>query len=403
MQTRRAAVVVTPVWPGISSGYAMAVRSSLLTYLDVFEQVHLICVAGDEPSAAWDLGEHGVTYDHLPRRHAPRWQRFALSLTRRNPAVVVAYAQIRRELLACLVDRVGQHLRADVPVSVIVEDIPLSYVVAHLRATLPRLRIALRSHNLLSAGFAGMTTQGSPWMRAPWWLETRRIRTFERTACTSVDRLWAITGAEADAYLRELSIKPHGVVGVGLDAGRYAGIDRGRATTVISVGSADLRKGRGLRDFVRRAWPSVRARVPEARLVLAGTGTEKHGRPDVGIVGMGHVADDRAALGEGAIAVNPQVVGAGIQLKSVVAMLAGRALVSTRRGVTGLGGADGVNYISADSWRSMADSIVRLMRDPAAAARVAARARRFAAGTFSDGHVQRESRAAVAEFARMSA
>ena len=75
----------------------------------------------------------------------------------------------------------------------------------------------------------------------------------------------------------------------------------------------------------------------------------------------------------------PILTGAGIRVKIVEAMSAGRALVSTSLGWEGLAHLQpGRELLVADEPRAFADAALRLLREPALRARIAADARTLA-------------------------
>jgi hypothetical protein len=83
--------------------------------------------------------------------------------------------------------------------------------------------------------------------------------------------------------------------------------------------------------------------------------------------------------------VNPQESGTGIKLKSIIAMAAGRALVSTDIGLEGIEGTHGKHYICVPSVNSMLSSLVTLMRDIHSAVAIGGEARRLISQRYSVG------------------
>jgi len=114
-----------------------------------------------------------------------------------------------------------------------------------------------------------------------------------------------------------------------MDVEWYQHVLSGAAKTVINVGTADLRKGNSLVDFIRGPWQGVRTEIPEERLLSAGRGTERFADAHIGVEGLGYVRDDRDVLAKGLIFINPQKIAAGVQLKSIVAMLSGKLLIAS--------------------------------------------------------------------------
>ena len=251
----------------------------------------------------------------------------------------------------------------------------MTFLLKPVRKQFPEIKVAVNSHDLLSRSFGTLARQGTLFKRLPWKIELARIKRFERNACHGADVYWTITQNDAEEYRRIFSFRVDGVFSRGVDDSGYHSVSKGQPNVVVHVGTADLRKGTGLQHFVNNAWPVVRARVPEARLVLAGRGTERFSDSGAGIEGLGFVGDDRDVLGQGMIFLNSQNIGAGLQFKSIIAMLAGKALVSTSIGIEGIEGNDGEHFFVADAPEDMATRIVSLMNDPALAERTGERAR----------------------------
>lgn len=88
-------------------------------------------------------------------------------------------------------------------------------------------------------------------------------------------------------------------------------------------------------DRLLRAWPEVRARVPAARLVLAGRGDPGVGTLS-GVEWRGEVADSREVLADAVAVAFPCPASSGPKVKALEALVHGRALVTTRAGLEGL-------------------------------------------------------------------
>lgn len=340
---------------------------------------------------------------HVPTVREAKWLRFARSVFGALPAVTVRYSRVSRKVLATIADLIEDCETSNRRVCMIIEDSPSACILPDIRKRFPNLHVAVRSENLLTQAFADFAARGSLVQRLPWKIEVRKIMRFEKAVCLSADRLWAITKAEAEEYEKRLSIRPHGVVGVSMDAGHYSEVNSGAHNTVVHVGRADLRKGRGLTDFIKQAWPAIRLRVPDARLVLGGQGTGRFADRRLGIEGLGFVEDDRDVLGQGLIFLNPQRIGAGLQVKSVVAMLAGKALVSTRMAIEGVEGRDGEHFFVADSPEEMIERIVGLIDNSGLAERAGQSARALAARVYSHDYMARTARPLIEEFAALGA
>jgi polysaccharide biosynthesis protein PslH len=126
----------------------------------------------------------------------------------------------------------------------------------------------------------------------------------------------------------------------------------------------------------------VREQIPTAVLDVVGKGPPEDvlaldGRD--GIAVHGFVDSMAPFFARTHAVVVPILAGAGIRVKIVEAMSAGRAIVSTSLGCEGLVGLeDGRHLLVADEARAFADAAVRLLREPDLRRDIAARARELA-------------------------
>lgn len=123
----------------------------------------------------------------------------------------------------------------------------------------------------------------------------------------------------------------------------------------------------GIQWFAREVWPLVRAQVPTALLDVVGKGPPEDvmaldGRD--GTTVHGFVDSMSPYFARASVVVVPILAGAGIRVKIVEAMAAGRAVVSTPLGCEGLAGLEpGRHLLVADEPEAFAGDAVRLLRD----------------------------------------
>lgn len=370
--------------PITNNGYGMALEASLRQYARLSEKVHLICLSKRPVQLGNLSGMEHIASTWIPVRRASVPLRFLEGLVRGIPSIGIEY---RRPAIIAAVLHELQKVEETGSSVLVFEDIPIAMINMQLAASMhrPAAKTLLRSHNVLSKAFLGLRDSASPLMRALWNIEIVKMRNWERRTLLGMDGVWAISSADVDAYRRLLSFDCHGVMGVEIDTERYRDLPPGDAETVVYIGSTDLRKKAGLQVFIENVWPQVKVQMPKARLILAGTGTEVFSDSILGVEGLGRVDDDRRILGKGQISVNPQESGTGIKLKSIIAMAAGRALVSTDIGLEGIEGTHGKHYICVPSVNSMLSSLVTLMRDIHSAVAIGGEARRLISQRYSVG------------------
>ncbi len=141
---------------------------------------------------------------------------------------------------------------------------------------------------------------------------------------------------------------------------------------VVLFGSGGWRPNAAGADwFVRRVWPRVRARQPEAVLhafgfAAAGAGIVAHPAPD----------DSRAAFARGAVLAVPLRIASGVRIKILEAWARGVPVVATPEAARGLDAADGEHLLLARDSEELAAAVSRLASDPALARRLVDRGRR---------------------------
>ncbi len=130
--------------------------------------------------------------------------------------------------------------------------------------------------------------------------------------------------------------------------------------------------------FTREVLPLITARIPEAKLLLAGSEPPpRHAFPEDGraIELLGFVEDIQPLFDDCALFVCPIRSGSGVRVKLLEAFASGIPVVSTRLGAEGLAREDGAFCALADDPAGFAEKVIGLLEDPAAAAAMAARAR----------------------------
>ncbi len=119
--------------------------------------------------------------------------------------------------------------------------------------------------------------------------------------------------------------------------------------------------------LVNDIWPRVRAAVPGAQLTIAGAGPTPALMRRVAEVQdveiTGYVSDLGPYYRRAQVAVAPIRRGAGVKLKTVVAMLWGVPVVATRVGAEGVTGPD-VFACVVDDAEHFADAVVQVLRQP---------------------------------------
>ena len=216
-----------------------------------------------------------------------------------------------------------------------------------------------------------------------------RMHRFERAQCRRFDHVVAVSPDDADYIAREYSARHVSEIPTGVDT-TFFRPSKGRTPEpnhLVFIGSMDWSPNEDAMSwFIREILPRVRSAVPGVTLSIVGRNptpsllafTEQHG-----VHVTGTVADVRPYLERAAVNIVPLRIGGGTRLKIFEAMAMENAVVSTTIGAEGLPISDNEHLLIADAPESFSDAILRLLRDPAEAARLSRNAATLVRTQFS--------------------
>ena len=137
------------------------------------------------------------------------------------------------------------------------------------------------------------------------------------------------------------------------------------APRILMVASSNDMNCKGLRDFIRFAWPLIRESVPEAELDVVGSvGRELTGH-EPGVRALGFVDDLAAAYLESRVVINPAVAGTGLKIKTLEALGNLRPIVLWPSGLDGLHPDLAQYCVCVNDWYQYAQAVITLLQDPA--------------------------------------
>jgi glycosyltransferase involved in cell wall biosynthesis len=174
---------------------------------------------------------------------------------------------------------------------------------------------------------------------------------------------------------------PIAIVPNGVDLGQYQDHSAAPETNkLIFPGALTFFANYGAMDwFLRHTYPLIQAEVPDVRLDITGgtKGVDLDALPQRdGVTFTGYLPDVRPAVAGSWACVVPLQVGGGTRLKILEALAVGTPVVSTSKGAEGLDLRPGQDLLIADEPTDFAGQTVRLLRDPALRAHLAANGRR---------------------------
>lgn len=206
------------------------------------------------------------------------------------------------------------------------------------------------------------------------YIQVGRIARFEREMCALADAVVAVSPEDADLLRRFRGDGRIYVVPNGIWVDHYApeddptGVDLS-PNTLVFTGKMDYRPNvDAMLWFADAIWPSVRARVPDARLVIVGQ--KPHPRLDAlralpGITLTGWVDSVVPYLRGAAVYVAPLRMGSGTRLKLLEAMACGCAIVATPTAAAGLREEALGGVVIVEGVEDFAGEVVNLLADPA--------------------------------------
>lgn len=152
---------------------------------------------------------------------------------------------------------------------------------------------------------------------------------------------------------------------------------------VLYVGGRNVPNVDGLRRFLEKGWPVVRAAIPRARLRVCGYVCEPFKTETFdGVDLLGYVQDAEVEYAQAEVVINPIWIGTGLKIKTVEGLARGKPVVTTPKGIEGMAGAAAdVCALGADE-AGVAQRIIELLDSPEQRA-----ARSRAAFDYSDAHL----------------
>ena len=217
-------------------------------------------------------------------------------------------------------------------------------------------------------------------------VEGRRIAAYEREVAPRFDRCWVVGATEARALTAlapgaRIEVVPIGVDGEAREEPRGAR----HPATILFYGYHRIFHNRDAARFLARdIFPLVRARIPEAKLEIAGKASHSLGAitRGEGIRNLGYLADPGEAFARATVFAAPHRFAAGVQTKVIQALDAGLPVVTTPIVREGLEPVPRDLLRVGESAEEIAAEIVALIRDPALASELGARGQEWVRSRF---------------------
>ena len=237
-----------------------------------------------------------------------------------------------------------------------------------------------------------LLTRQADTLKGPARLRARRDARLARAetdrAIGRVSRAFACSADDATVVTERWGV-PCAVVPNGADVEHLASVPDGGQVPgrLLFTGTMSYPpNAQAARWLVERVLPAIRALRRDVTLTIVGRDPPPAVRELSSVDGVtvtGRVPDLASYFAEASVVVAPLLAGSGTKLKVLEAMAAGRPVVATSIGAEGIDAEDGRELRLADDPDAFAGTVAALLDDPAAASKMASRARVLASGRYS--------------------
>lgn len=255
-------------------------------------------------------------------------------------------------------------------------------------------KVILRTHNIEHLIWKRLSFAAKNPLRK-WYLNllSERLKHYEQWALNKVDAIAAMT-PEDKAIIQELGAEvPISIAPVGININEYNIYPEPDKQLVFHIGAMDwLPNQESVEWFLKSIWPTVKSKVPKARLSLAGKKMPESIRAKASedIIVHDFIPDGKDFIGKGGIMIVPLLSGSGMRVKIIEGMAMGKAIVTTSIGVEGIPGKNGSEFLLANTAEEFADRVILLLNKPELQEELGKNARSFATNYFDNARIGKE-------------
>lgn len=361
-------IVFSAYAPSLNHGGGIATLSSLKVYSRIYKHIHYVYFGKSNIELPKDISKQKVTFYIINMDYKKKWIRFLLSFLYRVPAVCVSFQSkyIISSINAVIDEVLLKHANShDDEYDVIFEDLPVACILPMLKNKYPKWKYAIRSHNVLTNIFQSFITNVSNYsfiFKSIMKLENYKHYLYEKRIISIANKVWAISEDDQAEYIKIFN-RCDGVFSVSYNNPEFLNILSENPYAILYLGGIDLRKKSGMESFVNISWKAIKAKFPKAKLLLGGRNTQAFSDESNDVYGYGFIESEVEFLGKGLIFINTQTVGSGVKLKSIVSVIAGKLLISTKIGIEGVCGENGKHYLVAKDWEEFAQMVIDSLKD----------------------------------------
>lgn len=229
-----------------------------------------------------------------------------------------------------------------------------------------KAKIVLRAHNLEYEIWQNLAGAKSNSLKN-WYLNlcASRLKKYEIENIKNVDLLVSISDTDFDKF-SALGCTNLFNCPVGLDLSQYPD-ESPKTQDLCFIGSLDwLPNIEALKWFIDLVWPILKEREKDIRFHIAGRNAGDNLRSYQSIAGLlihGEVESSVDFINSHPIMVVPLLSGSGIRIKILEGLALKRAVVTSAKGLEGIGCRDGEELYIADNPEDFADKILKVYKN----------------------------------------
>jgi glycosyltransferase involved in cell wall biosynthesis len=326
---------------------------------------HIQNERGDEAAMKRRWGDKYIAVPYnRPRSALARWKKWISALFDKAARYTYAIDDWYDPSIDAKVTSLHERLKFDV---VVVEYVFFSKVLQLFGDDVLKI---IDTHDVFTDRYKSYLKNG----QVPRWFST--TRNGEAKGLNRADIVVAITDKERD-FFAGLTAKRVITVGHTVALSEPARPEDLEQHLLFVASDNPINTG-GINQFIAKSFPAIRARVPEVKLVLAGSvckGVADH----PGVVKLGRIEDLGPVYQAAAVVINPVLFNTGLSIKNLEALGYARPLITAPVGVDGLEDGAGTAFLVAADDEEFGRHAVRLLLDPDFAGRLARHARDYAA------------------------
>jgi glycosyltransferase involved in cell wall biosynthesis len=235
------------------------------------------------------------------------------------------------------------------------------------------------AHNAVWTITERMRENAPFYLKAPLWLETKRIKRYEGMIVSDFQATFAVTEPDrislldaAHEYTRNSKANnyPISVIPIAVDTNHIQPVSRERdSLNILTMGTLYYPPNAdGIRWFLQDVFPLVRQEMPEVTLTIVGKNPPKDfvrlaEDPQSGVTVTGFVEQLEPYFAKSAVMVIPVRAGGGMRVRILDAFARAMPVVTTTVGLEGIHAQLNEDVVVADHPCDFAKAVIKLLQD----------------------------------------